>query len=105
MLMAYSGGTFWLLDGDEILRTDRVTGAQAGAISMEHVGVVSPGTDVMWIAPAEGTSGPLRQVRISDNGIGDELQVSRSPVVARVEGSTMWVTDFGDRAWRVDLGE
>ena len=54
MLMAYSGGTFWLLDGDEILRTDRVTGAQAGAISMEHVGVVSPGTDVMWIAPAEG---------------------------------------------------
>ena len=38
MLMAYSGGTFWLLDGDEILRTDRVTGAQAGAISMEHVG-------------------------------------------------------------------
>lgn len=101
----YAGGTLWLIDESQVVRVDPTTGQVAATIPLA-VGTMSAGAEVAWFAPREGVSGPLQQVRIADNAILDPLQTSRAPAVVRIDGSTMWVTDFGDsELWRVDLGE
>lgn len=102
----YGGGTLWLIDQDEVVRVDPTTGQVVATIPLSNVGVLSVGSEVVWLTPGEGSSGPLQQVRISDNAILEPLQTSRGPAAVRVDGSILWVTDFGDsEVWRVDLGD
>jgi streptogramin lyase len=102
----YAGGTIWLIDQDQVVRVDPATGQVTATIPLDAAGMMGAGSDVVWFTPREGNSGPLQQVRIADNAILEPLQTSHSPTVVRVDGSTLWVTDFGNsELWRVDLGE
>lgn len=102
----YAGGTLWLIDQDEVVRVDPTTGQVAATIPLAATGAMGAGAEVVWFTPSEGNSGPLQQVRIADNAILEPLQTSHAPTVVRVDGSTLWVTDFGNsELWRVDLGE
>ena len=102
----YAGGTIWLIDQDQVVRVDPTTGQVAATIPLANTGTMSAGSEVAWFTPREGISGPLQQVRIADNAILEPLQTSQSPTVVRVDGTTLWVTDFGaSDLWRVDLGD
>lgn len=101
----YAGGTIWLIDQDQVVRVDPTTG-QAVTIPLAATGTMGAGSEVAWFTPREGVSGPLQQVRIADNAILEPLQTSQSPTVVRVDGTTLWVTDFSaSDLWRVDLGD
>jgi streptogramin lyase len=101
----YAGGTIWLIGQDQVVRVDPMTGQVEATIPLAAA-VMSAGDEVAWFTPREGNSGPLEQVRMADNAILEPLQTSQSPTVVRVDGTTLWVTDFGaSEVWRVDLGE
>ena len=105
-LAGYAGGTLWLLDQDQVVRVDPHTGAMVATIPLEATGTMSANDDNAWFTPGEGISGPLQQVRMSDNVVLDPIQTSHSPAVVRADGSTLWVTDFADsEVWRVDLAD
>ena len=105
-LAGYAGGTLWLLDQDQVVRVDPHTGAMVATIPLEATGTMSANDDTAWFTPREGNSGPLQQVRMSDNVVLDPIQTSHSPAVVRADGSTLWVTDFSDsEVWRVDLAD
>ena len=102
--LGYAGGTLWLVGDDQVVRVDPTTGEVTATIPLVRKGVMGVGTEVVWFTPAEGLNGPLEQVRIADNAILDPLQTSPSPTVVRVDGSTLWVTDFtASELWRVAL--
>jgi streptogramin lyase len=104
--VAYAGGTLWLVDESEVVRVDPTTGEMTATIPLARAGAMGVGSEVVWLAPAEGVSGPLQQIRIADNAILDPLQTSQSPTVVRIDGSTLWVTDLSNsELWRVDLAE
>jgi sugar lactone lactonase YvrE len=104
-LAGYAGGTLWLLDED-VVRVDPATGDVVATIPLAATGTMGANGETAWFTPGEGISGPLQQVRLSDNAILDPIQTSHSPAVVRADGSTLWVTDFSDsEVWRVDLAE
>lgn len=105
-LAGYHAGTLWLLDQDQVVRVDPATGEVVATIPLEATGTMSASDDTAWFTPREGNSGPLQQVRVSDNSILEPLQTSHSPAVVRADGSYLWVTDFSDsEVWRVDVTE